>query len=135
VTLARLQSTMANGPERRGMRTQFLHRLGQCADPIGTPLPLLYSPPYQSRYHPIERCWGLVDLHGNGTQLVEGKTLREWAKSMTWKGLHPRVELSRKVDQQGMARSKKAMQAIESRLERHPALPKWDILIRPASAP
>jgi hypothetical protein len=24
------------------------------------------------------------------------------------------------------------MQAVEARLERHPALPKWDILIRPA---
>jgi hypothetical protein len=40
----------------------------------------------------------------------------------------------RKVYQKGIALSKKAMQAIESRLERHPELPKWDILIRPASA-
>jgi hypothetical protein len=53
---------------------------------------------------------------------------------MTWKGLHPIVELSRKVYQKGIALRKKAMQAIESRLERHPALPKWDILIRPAAA-
>jgi len=45
------------------------------------------------------------------------------------------VELSRKVYQKGIALSKKAMQASESRLERHPALSKWDILIRPASAP
>ena len=58
----------------------------------------------------------------------------EWAKSRTWKGLHPVVELSRKVYQKGIALGKKAMQAIESRLERHPELPKWDILIRPASA-
>jgi hypothetical protein len=58
----------------------------------------------------------------------------EWAKSMTWKGIHPVVELSRKVYQKGIALSKKAMKAIESRLERHPELPKWDILIRPASA-
>jgi hypothetical protein len=28
--------------------------------------------------------------------------------------------------------AKEAMQAVESRLERNPLLPKWDILIRPA---
>jgi hypothetical protein len=65
--------------------------------------------------------------------LVDVETMLEWAKSMTWKGLHPIVELSRKVYQKGIALSKKTMQAIESRLERHHVLPKWDILIRPAS--
>jgi len=58
-----------------------------------------------------------------------------WAKSMMWKGIHPVVELSCKVYEQGRALSKKAMQAIESRLEHPPALPTWDILSRPASAP
>jgi len=29
--------------------------------------------------------------------------------------------------------AKDAMQAVESRLQRNPILPKWDILIRPAS--
>jgi hypothetical protein len=33
-----------------------------------------------------------------------------------------------------IALGKKAMQAVESRLERHPELSKWDILIRPAAA-
>jgi hypothetical protein len=75
-----------------------------------------------------------LELHWNGTKSVDVKTMLEWAKSMTWKGLHPIVELSRTVYQKGIALSKKAMQAIESRLERHPELPKWDILIRPASA-
>ena len=56
-----------------------------------------------------------------------------WAKSRTWQGRHPVVALRRKVDQKGMALGKKAMQAVERRLERHPELPKWDILIRPAA--
>jgi hypothetical protein len=56
----------------------------------------------------------------------------EWAKRMTWKGLHPVVELSHKVYQKGIALGKAAMQAVEKRLERHPALPKYDILINPA---
>jgi Rhodopirellula transposase DDE domain len=134
VAMARLQIKMDNGPESSGMRTQFLHRMVQFADQIGKPIHLLYYPPYHSKYNPIERCWGILELHWNGTKLVEVRTMLEWAKSMTWKGLHPIVELSRKVYQKGIALSKKAMQAIESRLERHPALPKWDILIRPASA-
>jgi len=41
------------------------------------------------------------------------------------------VELSRKVYEKGITLSKKAMQAVEARLERNPKLPKWDILIRP----
>ena len=134
VTMARLQINMENGPESSGGRTQFLHRLVQCADQMGTPLHRLYSPPDHRQYNPIERCWGIVELHGNGTKLVEVETRLAWAKSMTWKGIHPVVELSRTGYQKGIALGKKAMQAVESRLERHPELPKWDILIRPASA-
>jgi len=134
MTMTRLQIKMDNGPESSGVRTQFLHRMVQFADQIGKPIHLLYYPPYHSKYNPIERCWGILELHWNGTKLVDVKTMLEWAKSMTWKGLHPIVELSRKGYQKGITLSKKAMQAIESRLERHPALPKWDILIRPASA-
>lgn len=128
-----LQIKMDNGPESSGVRTQFLHRMVQFADHIGKPIQLLYYPPYHSKYNPIERCWGIWELHWNGTKLSNSETMLEWAKSMTWKGLHPVVELSRKVYQKGVSLSKKAMQTIESRLERHPELPKWDILIRPAS--
>jgi DDE family transposase len=128
-----LQMKMDNGPESSGVRTQFLHRMVQFADHIGKPIHLLYYPPYHSKYNPIERCWGILELHWNGTKLVDAETMLEWAKSMTWKGIHPVVELSRKVYQKGIALGKKAMRAVESRLERHPELPKWDILIRPAS--
>ena len=128
-----LQIKMDNGSESSGVRTQFLHRMVQLADHIGKPIQLLYYPPYRSKYNPIERCWGILELRWNGTKLVDVQTMLEWAKGMTWKGLHPVVELSRKVYQKGIALSKKAMQAVEARLERHPELPKWDILIRPAS--
>ena len=46
--------------------------------------------------------------------------------------MHPIVEFSRKVYQKAVTLSKKAMREVEARLERHPALPKGDILIRPA---
>ena len=57
----------------------------------------------------------------------------EWAKRMTWKGIHPVVELSRQIYHKGISLGKAAMQAVEARLERHPELPKYDILINPAS--
>jgi hypothetical protein len=98
---------------------------------IGQPIQLLYSPPYHSKYNPIARCWGILELHWNGTKLVDVETMLAWAKSMTWKGMHPIVTLSRKVYQKGVMLSKRAMWAVENRLESHPELPKYDILINP----
>jgi hypothetical protein len=129
-----LQIKMDNGSESSGIRTQFLHRMVQFVDHIGKPVQLLYYPPYHSKYNPIERCWGILELHWNGTKLIDVETMLEWAKSMTWKGLHPVVALSRKGYAKGIALGKRAMRAVEKRLERHPELPKWDIRIHPASA-
>jgi hypothetical protein len=131
--MARLQIKMDNGPESSGRRTQFLHRMVAFCEAIGQPIQLLYYPPYHSKYNPIERCWGILELHWNGTKLVDVETMLEWAKSMTWKGIHPIVELSRKGYQRGVALSKRAMKAVEARLARHPELPKWDILILPSA--
>jgi Rhodopirellula transposase DDE domain len=72
-----------------------------------------------------------LEQHWNGTKLIDAETMLERAKSMTWKGLRPVVELSRQVYQKGVKLSKKAM---EARLERDAQLPKYDILIQPASA-
>jgi len=128
-----IQIKMDNGPESSGKRTQFLHRMVQLADNIQKPIQLLYSPPYHSKYNPIERCWGILELKWNGAKLIDAETMVEWAKRMTWKGIHPVVELSRKLSQKGISLGKAAMQAIEERLERHPALPKYDIVIKPVS--
>ncbi|NMQ21019.1 hypothetical protein E4P82_18580 [Candidatus Competibacter phosphatis] len=93
----------------------------------------MYYPPYHSKY---ESRWSVAGeiwkKHWNGTKLADAQTMLAWAKSMTWKGVHPVVELTRKVYEKGISLSKEAMQAVEARLERHPELPKWDILIRPA---
>jgi len=132
--IERVQLKMDNGPESNGVRTQFLHRMGQLVDTIGNPLQLLYSPPSPSKDNPIERCWGILELPWNGTQLHDAETRLEWAKRMTWKGIKPVVELSRNVYAKGVTLSKTAMQAVEARLERQPLLPKWDILIHPARA-
>ena len=62
---------------------------------------------------------------------MTAETLLEWAKSMTWKGIQPVVNLNEAVYHKMISLSKVAMQAIEARLERNPILPKGDILIRP----
>jgi len=130
-TIAHIQIKLDNGPESSGVRTQFLKRIVDFADHTGKIIQLLYYPPYHSKYNPIERCWGILEGHWNGTKLVTVETMLEWAKSMTWKGINPVVKLSKTVYQKGISLSKKAMLAIEDRLERNPILPKWDILIRP----
>lgn len=127
-----IQIKVDNGPESSGVRTQFLHRLVELTDQIGKPIQLLYYPPYHSKYNPIERCWGILELHWNGAKLTDTQTLLEWAQSMTWKGLHPIVKVSKKIYKKGISLTTKAMREIEMRLERNPLLPKWDILIRPA---
>lgn len=129
--IAHIQLKVDNGPESSGVRTQFLKRMVAFADDTGKTIQLLYYPPYHSKYNPIERCWGILEQHWNGTLLVDTETMLEWAKSMTWKGTRPIVKLSRTIYEKGISLSKKAMQEIETRLERNPLLPKWDILIRP----
>jgi len=130
----RIQIKMDNGPESSGVRTRFLQRMVAWVDQINIPIHLLYFPPYHSKYNPIERCWGILEMHWNGTKLVDAETMLAWARSMTWKGLHPIVQLSETLYEKGISLTKKAMRSIESRLDRNPDLPKWDILIRPLEA-
>jgi hypothetical protein len=133
ITIAHIQIKVDNGPESSGVRTQFLKRMVEFADHTSKSIQLLYYPPYHSKYNPIERCWGILEKHWNGAKLVTVETMLEWAKSMTWKGIQPMVNLSKTVYHKGISLSKMAMRAIEARLERNPLLPKWDILIRPAN--
>jgi hypothetical protein len=121
--ISHIQLKVDNGPESSGVRTQFLNRMVDFADHTGKIIQLLYYPPYHSKYNPIERCWGILEQHWNGTQLVDVHTMLEWAKSMTWKGLHPIVKLSCTVYQKGISLSKKAMRKLEARLERDSLLP------------
>ena len=64
-----IQLKVDNGPENSGVRPQFLNRVVAFSDQIGQPIQLLYYPPYHSKYNPIERCWGILEQHWNGTLL------------------------------------------------------------------
>jgi len=131
-TTSLIQIKADNGPESSGRRTQFLKRMVEFSKRIGIPVQLLYYPPYHSKYNPIERCWGILEMHWNGAMLVDTKTMLAWAKSMTWKGVHAIVWLSETIYEKGISLSKKSMRVIEERLIRNKALPKWDIYIKPA---
>ncbi len=73
-----IQIKMDNGPESSGRRTQFLSRMVQFADVINRPRHLLYYPPYHSKYNPIERCWGILELKWNGAKLIDVETMLGW---------------------------------------------------------
>jgi len=120
-----------NGPELASNRTQFIKRITEFADRFCLAIHLVYYPPYHSKYNPVERVWGILENHWNGTLLVDRETAIEWAKTMTWKGLSPLVTVLDKVFETGAKVAKKAFQAFQLRLDRNPLLPKWDVLIKP----
>ena len=70
-----IQIKMDHGSESSGRRTPFLYRMVDFVETIGKPVQLLYYPPYHSQYNPIERCWGILELHWKGTQLIDVETM------------------------------------------------------------
>ncbi len=65
----RLLIDLDNGPEIASARTQFMKRLVEFSDRTQLTLELAYYPPYHSKYNRIERCWGVLENHWNGTLL------------------------------------------------------------------
>jgi len=120
-----------NGPQNASSRTQFMKRMVEFADRNALEIVLVYYPPYHSKYNPIERCWGILEEHWNGTLLDTVDTILQWARTMTWKAVRPMVRLLDKAYDHGVRVAKKAFQKIEERLERHVSLPKYCIRIQP----
>jgi hypothetical protein len=123
-----------NGPENHSRRTQFMQRMVMFAQRTGLTIRLAYYPPYHSKYNPIERCWGVLEMHWNGALLDSISTVIQWAASMTWKGSHPVVELITTSYKTGVKLTKAAMQAVEAQLTRWPGLEKWFVDICPIAA-
>lgn len=122
-----------NGPENSGRRTQFLHRMVQFADKHRINVRLAHFPPYHSKYNPVERCWGILEQHWNGALLDGLDVVVRYAKTMTWKGKHPVVNLVTRAYESGVSLSKRAMKAVEERLVRLADLPSYFIDIHPAT--
>jgi len=122
-----------NGPENQSHRTQFMKRMVDFAQEYHLHVRLAYYPPYHSKYNPVERCWGALEGHWNGSLLDSIDALIRYARSMTWKGAHPVVELVTTVYQTGAKLTKQAMDALETQFERLPHLDKWFVDIRGSS--
>lgn len=120
-----------NGIHQRSTRTQFIKRMVEFADKNGLRIRLIYYPPYHSKYNPVEHCWGGLEKHWNGEILDSIDKAVEWAKTMTWKGIHPVVDLVETVYEHGVKATGKELEEYEQRFERSEILPKWDVTIEP----
>jgi hypothetical protein len=127
----RLQIDLDNGPEIASSRTQFMRRLVEFSDRHQVTLELAYYPPYHSKYNPIERCWGILENHWNGSLLTSVVATLAWAATMTWQGVKPIVSLLDGVYETGVRLSKAAFRPIAGRLQRSDTLPKWSVVIKP----
>jgi hypothetical protein len=127
----RLLINLDNGPEIASSRTQFMKRLVEFSDRHQLTLELAYYPPYHSKYNRIERCWGVLENHWNGTLLNTIGTALKWAQTMTWRGLAPLIHLLDRTYDTGVRLTKRLFRPIAKRLLRSHALPKWSLTIQP----
>jgi Rhodopirellula transposase DDE domain len=118
-----------NGPENHSRRTQFLKRIVEFARKSGLVVQLAYYPPYHSKYNPIERCWGILEMHWNGSLMDSIGAAVGFARSMTWKGKHPVVDVVETTYTKGVRLKREEMEALEARVKRLPALEKWFVEI------
>ena len=123
-----------NGPENHSRRTQFLKRIVEFAGRSGLRIHLAYYPPYHSEYNPIERCFGVLEMHWNGSLLDSIAAVVGFAESMTWRGKHPVVRVVEATYVTGVRLKPGEMKALESGVKRLPTLEKWFVEI-PAGIP
>ena len=119
-----------NGPENHSRRTQFMRRIIEFAHKHKLTIQLAYYPPYHSKYNPVERSFGGLERHWNGSLLDCVETVVRFAKTLSFKGNHPVVSLVKQVYETGVKLSKQAMAEIEQQIQRLPSLPKWFVEIR-----
>jgi hypothetical protein len=127
----RLHVELDNGPEINSSRTQFMKRLVEFADASKLDIELVYFPPYHSKYNPIERCWGILEQHWNGTLLTSIDIALNWAATMIWRGLQPIVRRLEGIYERGVRLTRSAFRPIANRLIRSDNLPKWSVVINP----
>ena len=120
-----------NGPENHSRRTQFMARMVQWSDKSQLSIRLAYYPPYHSKYNPIERVWGVLEQHWNGSLLNQLDVVIGFAKTMKWKGTTPLVSIVTQVYETGKKLTQKAMDLLEQRFERESGVAKWFVTIHP----
>lgn len=114
-----------NGPELQSRRTQFLKRIVEFAWSQRLWIRLAYYPPYHSKYNAIEHVWGVLEGHWGGDILNTADVVLEFAKTMTWNGKHPTIELVDEFYPKGIRLCAAEMRQIEGRVKRDAELGKW----------
>jgi hypothetical protein len=127
----RLLLDLDNGPENHSRRSQFIYRLVLLAQATQLTIELVYYPPYHSKYNPIERCWGVLEVYWDGELPLSEAAVLGLAQNMTYAGKHPNVYRVSQEYSKGVRRSKEEMKALEGRLVRLPSLPRWSVTIAP----
>jgi hypothetical protein len=120
-----------NGPENHTRRTQFMHRLTHFVDTFHIAVQLACYPPYHSKYNPVERVWGFLEKHWNGSLLDSLDTLLNFARSFTFRTQSPIVQFVTRLYQTGVKLTQNQMALLEHRFWRWPGLEKWFVLISP----
>jgi hypothetical protein len=120
-----------NGPENQSRRSQFIYRMVLFAQATQLTVVLAYYPPYHSKYNPVERCWGVLEVYWNGELLDSAAKVLGMAANMTYAGKHPHVYRVEQKYDKGVRRTTAEMKTLERRLERHSDLPKWFVTIAP----
>jgi hypothetical protein len=106
-----------------------MHRIVAFARHTQLKLRLAYYPPYHSKYNPVERTFGWLEQHWNGSLLDSVDTVLHFAQTLTFKGMHPVVTLVEKVYKTGVKLTQPAMAELEQQIQRLPNLPKWFVEI------
>ncbi len=88
-----------------------------------------YYPPYHSKYNAVERTFGWLEQHWNGSLLDTVDTVLNFAQSLEFKGRRPVVKLVTQVYETGVKLSQKAMNELEKQFQRLPGLEKWFVEI------
>jgi transposase len=130
-TVATLVINLDNGPENHSRRTQFMQRLTHFVDHFQLAVQLAYYPPYHSKYNPIERVWGFLEQHWNGSLLDSVETILHFARTFSFRQVKPAVHFISKPYYAGAKLTQKEMRRLEQRFQRLKGLRKWFVLISP----
>ena len=127
--VTKLLLNLDNGGENSSRRTQFMQRIVNFVKIEKIEIELAYYPPYHSKYNPIERVWGVLEKHWNGTLLDSVSKVIGYAKSMTYNGFSPTVKLIDTIYTTGVKLTDKEMKKIEKKIVRLTGLEKWSVRV------
>lgn len=132
--IKRLVINLDNGPEQNSSRTQFMNRIQEFTNTQGIEVELAYFPPYHSKYNPVERTLGALELYWAGEILNSEETVSRYAKSMTWAGKNPVVKVVKKTYETGVKLTKAAMEKLNAGFDRKKGIEKWSVIVRPMNS-